>query len=104
MSRIRFAPLPDPNVLTVHDDDDDNYDDDLETQNESPRNSKLLFPFTLPGGRKPGDSSSSASSSMHSLTPTQSIDSMTTPAKKSRLLRMFWLKNKVRLSHLALFS
>ncbi|KAF8917021.1 hypothetical protein CPB85DRAFT_1481891 [Mucidula mucida] len=96
MSRIRFAPLPDPHVLTVHDaDDDDNYDvEPLDTELSKSPNPKLLFPFVLPGGKKPCDTSSSASSSMHSLTPTQSIDSTTPPTRKSRFLRMFRSKEK----------
>ncbi|KAF9050778.1 hypothetical protein BDZ89DRAFT_1154248 [Hymenopellis radicata] len=94
---IHFAPLPDPRLCRPRDDDTDDDDDEpVELDHaESPKNSKTLFQFSLSGGRKPSDTSSIASSSMHSLTPTQSIDSTTQPSsKKYRFLRLFRSKDK----------
>ncbi len=95
---IHFAPLPDPRLCHPRDDDTDDDDDDpveLDAP-ESSKNAKTLFQFSLSGGRRPSDTSSIASSSMHSLTPTQSIDSTTQPSRKSRFLRLFKSKDKVR--------
>ena len=98
MTRVRFAPLPDPQLCYPRDDDsDDDYDDNPDANGGRNLNAKMLFPprLTSLSGKKSTDTASIASSSMHSLTPTESNDSTTPHSKKARFFGLFRSKDKV---------